>query len=207
MSRLASLDKPTAQRSASEDRARDVLLTAADLFYRQGFDATSMSEIANAMDLTKAGLYYYTKGKEDLLYKIMDFAMTCVERDIVEPARLIDAPESRLKFVIENHLKAIFDTGGALTILTVESGKLPSGQLQGITDRKRAYLNLVRKTLTELKKLGRLRKLDVNLASLNMFANILGVTRWYQPDGRFSRNRVISETSRFILSALLVDFE
>ena len=94
MTRLSSAGKIAVSRSSAEDRAQSVLFKAADLFYRQGYDATSMNDIAQAVELTKAGLYYYTKGKEDWLYKIMDFAMDCVERDIVEPAEEISAEPS-----------------------------------------------------------------------------------------------------------------
>ena len=95
MARLGVLDKPAEPRSAAEDRAANVLMTAADLMYRNGFDATSMNDIAKAVNLTKAGLYYYTKGKDDLLYKIICFAMDCVERDIIQPSEEISAAEER----------------------------------------------------------------------------------------------------------------
>ena len=108
MSRLATLDKPDQPRTAAEDRAAEVLMSAADLIYRKGFAATSMNDIAKAVNLTKAGLYYYTKGKEDLLYKIIGFAMDCVERDVMAPAQMVEDPEQRLTLIIREHLRTIF---------------------------------------------------------------------------------------------------
>ena len=66
MAKLGVLDRPAEPRSAAKDKAAEVLMTAADLMYHNGFDATSMKDIAKAVNLTKAGLYYYTKGKHDL---------------------------------------------------------------------------------------------------------------------------------------------
>ncbi len=203
MAQLGTLDKNLPADSATEDRATEVLLAAADLIYRQGFDATSMNEIAEAVKLTKAGLYYYTKGKGDLLYKIMNYAMERVERDIIVPCSAIVDAEERLTQIIRKHVDAIIVTGGAITILTGEVDKLAESENRAILARKRLYLNLVRDTLAELKKENRLRDLDIKIASLNMFSTILGVARWHSASGRFSSKRITDETLRFILSALL----
>ena len=199
------LDKPVGPRSAAEDRAADVLMTAADLIYRNGFDATSMNDIAKAVNLTKAGLYYYTKGKDDLLYKIMTFAMDCVERDIIAPCQEISDPEQRLRGIVRNHVNSILVSGGAITVLTEELNKLSAAHKRRIISRKRLYLDLLRDTLQTLKKSGRLRDLDITIAALNLFATVLGVARWYDPKGRLSSDCVADEIARFILAGLLKD--
>lgn len=205
MARLATLDKPNQPRTAAEDRAAEVLMTAADLIYRSGFAATSMNDIAKAVNLTKAGLYYYTKGKEDLLYKIICFAMDCVERDVMAPANKVSDPEARLELIIRRHLSTIFDTGGAITVMTAEVHSLPEQQRSEITARKRDYIDLVRRTMKELEAAGRLRKIDITIATLNMFATILGVPRWHNPDGRFPVPQVTDEIVNYILSGVLKD--
>lgn len=205
MARLAMLDHPTEPRSPAEDRAAEVLMTAADLIYRQGFDATSMNDIAEAVKLTKAGLYYYTKGKGDLLYKIITFAMDGVERNIIAPCHDIADPEERLRQIILRHLQTIFVTGGAITILTEEVNKLTPAEKRTIIARKRKYLDLVRDTLHELREEGRLRDIDVTVGALNLFGTILGVARWFDPKGRLSSEQVADETARTILAGLLQD--
>ena len=47
-----------------------VLTSAARLFAEDGFAATSVRAVAERARLTKAGLYYHIKEKEDLLYRI-----------------------------------------------------------------------------------------------------------------------------------------
>ena len=76
-----------------EDRAAVIFRTAAEIFQRKGYHATAMGEIADAVDLTKAGLYYYVKGKEDLLFAIMSFAMDRLE-GWVEVARAASGPSN-----------------------------------------------------------------------------------------------------------------
>jgi AcrR family transcriptional regulator len=53
-----------ARRSHTRERILDVAL---DLFTEQGYDATSLREIAERLGVTTAALYYYFPSKEDIL--------------------------------------------------------------------------------------------------------------------------------------------
>src|SRR5438067_2101135 len=51
---------------------RQILTVAKDLFFAKGYKGVSMREIANAVDVTQAALYYYfPKGKEELFTKMI----------------------------------------------------------------------------------------------------------------------------------------
>ena len=59
---------PTAQSDTpTVDRLLD---TAAALFWEKGFAATTTREIATALRIQQASLYYHMSSKEDLLYQI-----------------------------------------------------------------------------------------------------------------------------------------
>lgn len=202
---MSDVNVTTEVTTADRDRHASIVKAAALVMYRKGYDATSMNDIADAVNLTKAGLYYYTKGKQDLLYMIVKWAMDVVEEHIVQPARGVDDPELRLREMVRNHLRSIMVGSGAVTILTVEVDKLAPEHRTLIKQRNREYVNLVCETLNELKETGRLRPMDTMIAALNMFATILGIARWYQPDGRLAQEDVIEEVSTFVLGGLLTD--
>lgn len=189
----------------TDDRHANIVKAAALVMYKKGYDAASMNDIADAVNLTKAGLYYYTKGKQDLLYMIINWAMDLVEEHIVRPALDIDDPELRLRNMVRNHLRTIMVGSGAVTILTVEADKLAPEHRAIIKERNREYVRLVCRTLDELNDMGRLRPMDTMIAALNMFATILGIARWYRPDGRLPQDEVIEEVSSFVLGGLLID--
>lgn len=50
-------------------RARSI---AFELFATQGYDGTSMREIAEQLGVTKAALYYHFAGKEDIVRSVLD---------------------------------------------------------------------------------------------------------------------------------------
>ena len=105
----------------SEKRAAQIYRAAAELIQEKGYDATSMNDIAKKLKLTKAGLYYYIDGKNDLLYSIIKFGMQNLKEKVIEPCRKIADPEERLRKVVEGHAVLLMDMGGAITILTDET--------------------------------------------------------------------------------------
>jgi hypothetical protein len=52
----------------TNDRLAEIYRTAAQIILRKGYDATSVNDIANALGMTKAGLYHYINGKKELLF-------------------------------------------------------------------------------------------------------------------------------------------
>ena len=193
-------------RRSVEDRSREICLIAARLIREKGFDATSMNDIAQAVSLTKAGLYYYTTGKHDLLYRIIDLAMTIVETEIVRPCLEIDDPLERIERIVLNHaLQVCQEDVGALAILTSETNCLPEVERREIIARKRVYLDVVRGTLCELRDQGRLRDLDPTIAALNLFSTLLGIGRWYSAGGTLDAEQVAKEVCKFALRGLIVE--
>ncbi|WP_328467660.1 TetR/AcrR family transcriptional regulator [Streptomyces sp. NBC_00448] len=58
-----------ARRSDTRRRIQDVALK---LFAEQGYEKTSLREIAERLDVTKAALYYHFKTKEDILISVSE---------------------------------------------------------------------------------------------------------------------------------------
>jgi AcrR family transcriptional regulator len=54
-----------------DTRAR-IQAVAIELFSEQGYDKTSLREIAERLDVTKAALYYHFKSKEDIIRSLID---------------------------------------------------------------------------------------------------------------------------------------
>ncbi len=195
-------DSPLALYVSATGKAAEIYHTAANLIVAKGFNATSMNDIAAAVDLTKAGLYHYIRGKNDLLYSIMQFAMDMVDKQVVEPASQIHDAEERLRFVLARHA-GMTEYVKAITILTDEVAALDDRERQVVMRRKRQYFEFVRGTLQQLQDEGKLRDLDVSVATLNLFSTVLGLARWFRPSGKLDAEQVAEETAKLLLGGLL----
>lgn len=195
------------QRQAHEshlhDRRAEICRTAAQIFRDHGFDATSVSEIADALGLTKAGLYHYFDSKEALLFEIMTFGLDRVRDEVVVPARAVRDPAERLREIVIRHARIATRGRGAVAHLGDEIRALPPSARKQIEKRMRVYFDLLRDTLAELKAAGRLRDVDPTVGAFSVFGMILWLPRWFRHDGALSQNRVAEEIARIALGGLL----
>lgn len=67
---------PKSYREKEKDRRKAAIYeTAARILCNLGYEKASIRNIADAMGMTKAGLYYYFQSKEELLYHILNSYM------------------------------------------------------------------------------------------------------------------------------------
>jgi AcrR family transcriptional regulator len=56
----------------SGDTRQRILAVANELFIEQGYEGTSLREIADRLDITKAALYYHFRSKEEILQTLLE---------------------------------------------------------------------------------------------------------------------------------------
>ncbi|MFF9122845.1 TetR/AcrR family transcriptional regulator [Streptomyces sp. NPDC014889] len=71
------------RRGNTRQRIQDVAL---ELFAEQGYEKTSLREIAERLDVTKAALYYHFKTKEEILVSLFE-SLTRPMEDLIEWGR------------------------------------------------------------------------------------------------------------------------
>jgi len=192
-----------ATRPPNGERVQEIYKEAARIFHQNGFDATSMDDLARALRITKAGLYYYIDSKEDLLFRIMDHAMDWVEREVLGPARAEPDPERRLELIVRRHALELLESAHDIPILTDEVAALTPKHRKNIRGRKRAYIDLVRDTLDALKREGKLRDVDTTVAAFSLFGMLLWLPRWYRKPGRLTGEQVLGHLRAIVRGGLL----
>jgi AcrR family transcriptional regulator len=195
-----------AQRLAAvgpDPRRAAMYRTVAQLFRDRGFDATSVSDIARALGLTKAGLYHHFESKETLLFEIMMFGLDKVRDEVIVPVRGIRDPEERLRQLILRHGRIITRGNGAVAHLGDEIRALPPAARRQIQQRMRVYFDLVRDTLGELHSSGRLRDVDRTVATFSLIGMILWLPRWFRQDGRLTQDAIAHDLAALALSGLV----
>jgi AcrR family transcriptional regulator len=191
------------QHNRKEQRADHIYRVAAEIMCQKGFEATSMKDIAEAVGLTKAGIYHYIPGKEELLFQIMGFAMDMVDQDVIEPAQQVADAELRLRTIVERHARRILEVGGAVTIILEEMAALTPVHRRAILLRKRAYFDLLRQTLDQLALEGKLRQVSPTVAAFSLFGMITWISRWYRRDGKLTPDETLRDFLDLALGAVL----
>jgi AcrR family transcriptional regulator len=186
-----------------QTRRIEICRTAAQIFRDRGYDATSVSDIARALGITKAGLYHYFESKEALLFEITSYGLDRVRDDVILPARAIRDPELRLRQMVTRHARIATQGRGAIAQLVDEVRALPPPARKRVEERMRAYIDLVRETMVELRAAGRLRDVDPTVATFSLIGTILWLPRWFRQNGRLSQEQVANQIADIALGGLL----
>lgn len=148
-----------------------ILDAALELFSTQGFEATSIAQIADAVGIRKASLYSHFDSKQDILDRLIDSIMEGYSKHSVRS--LADSmddeldPDGVVRLVTEQIRNAIHDAhvSRARKMLTIEQYRNP--QLAELMTR-RSYTDVLVFAETLMERLvskGRLKPLDTKLMS------------------------------------------
>jgi AcrR family transcriptional regulator len=177
----------------NQDKTQEICLTAAQIFFSKGYNATSLNDIADTLNITKAGLYYYFGSKQELLYRIITLGLDSVKFEVLDPARNISDAEERLRFIILNHARLSAGGNHAVIIISHEDNELSFYQREETLKRRREYFDFIRDTLAELKAEGKLREIDLTTATFTILGMIIWLARWFSPSGKMSVEKVCEE--------------
>jgi AcrR family transcriptional regulator len=184
-------------------KAQEICLTAAQIFFEKGYNATSLNDIANELNITKAGLYYYVESKQDLLYRIINMGLDSVKDEVLDPARKIADAEERLKFIIYNHARLSAGGNHAVLIISHEDNELSFQQREETLTRRREYFDFIRNTLVEIQNRGNLLDVDLTTATFTILGMIIWLSRWFSPKGKMSVEKVCEEVCRMATRGVL----
>ena len=172
--------RPVGRPRREDNRGRDVLAAAVELFASRGFDATSIRDIATEARVQPASVYYHYPSKEALLVAIVDRAAAQVAEQIAAAARATD-PWERLEQACVAHLTALLNGEGALRVLATEIPSRRTGMVHTALVRTRdAYEDVFRELVAALPVRPAVDRSYLRLALLGA---INWTLIWYRPGG------------------------
>jgi len=197
----ASASVPSADSRFGRRRAA-IIKSAAHVFGRKGFHATTLEEIAADLQVTKASLYYYFSTKEELLYEVHLLSMHDVLGRLERIRATSDSPVDQLAAAITAHLRVLaVDYEGAF--LLQQEYDLPQEYRQEIVKLRDKY----EKTLLEIVQDGERQRLfrvkDARLAVRMLLGAINWFLRWYRANGRLTVDEIAAAYVDFVFYGLM----
>jgi AcrR family transcriptional regulator len=172
-------------RETATDSRQDILRTAARLFQQQGYDATSMNDVAAALKLSKGGLYHHFQSKDEILFNLMDHAMDITQERVIDAVRGIADPEERLRMLIRHHIEVVLSVRDReITVMLHENHPLPPSLRRRINARKKDYVHFVEKLIAEVQRARQCKGLvSSRAAAFALLGMINWIYQWYKPEG------------------------
>ncbi|MFY9823159.1 MAG: TetR/AcrR family transcriptional regulator [Thermoanaerobaculia bacterium] len=197
---------PEAGSDVHRERHRTVLETAARLICEKGYEAASVQDIAGACGLTKAGLYYYIRSKEDLLLEIQNYGMDIFEERVLLPVLTIADPVERLKACMEKNIFLVTEGWSKeVTIILHEHETLTGAARAQINARKKRYVHFLESSFEEAVREGRIRPVEPRVAAFSFLGMILWIYKWFRPDGKIPAAQLAREMQDLFFGGLEIE--
>jgi AcrR family transcriptional regulator len=183
---------------------KNVFEVAAEVFHRKGYDNTSMSDVAEAAGLTKAGLYHHVSSKESLLYTVLDSGLDLTESYVMKPLEAIADPIERLKTMIELHLRLVLEERNLeVTGLLHECKTLAPADRTRINRRKKEYVKMSAKVIADAIRKYNITDVNPKLAAFALLGMLNWTYQWYKPSGSHSREEIVTQFQNIFLNGIL----
>jgi len=179
-----------------------VLRRAIDLFNRQGYDATSMGDLARELGFTKSAIYHHVPSKGHLLQEALDEALDGLSA-VLEQARAASRSSAyeRLRGAVEGSVRVLVDHLPAVTLLLRVRG---NSEAETEALRRRRHIDA---ELTELVSAavdeGALRDdLPADLISRLLFGMVNSLIEWVDPDGSYDADQLAAAVATVAFDGL-----
>lgn len=184
-------------------RRRAIDAVASELFHANGYAATSVRDIAKALDIQAASMYAHVASKEDVLWSIVDAAATAFERAADEAASDPSAdPVDRLAALVEAHVEVVTSDPERSSVFVTEWRHLSGPRREAIAARRDAYEARFRDAIGDGIAVGAFTTTDATLAAAFLLTALNGIASWYRPDGRLGRDAVADTYVELALRSL-----
>jgi len=199
---MSASAKPVPARRGRPGYDRDQVLTVAvTLFNEQGYDATSVADLASRLGLTKSALYHHFDSKEQLLALALDEALDGLEGVLDAPDAAVDDPAERLGAVLRGAVRVLVDKLPHVTLLLRVRGN--SDVERAALERRRAFDHRVTALVVEAQRAGQVRAdVDGAVATRLLFGMVNSIVEWYRPTGPVDRDRLAHDVVAVALDGM-----
>jgi AcrR family transcriptional regulator len=182
------------------DQRLDALLaSAARVFAATGYHQTSMRDLAQASGTSLAGLYYYVRSKEELLFLIQDRHFRAVLAELGDALAGIQDPLRQLELFIGNHLEYFAAHMAEMKVLSHEAGALSGEFLGKVNASKREYTRTLMDILARVEQSHGPARVNRRVATYALFGMMNWIYNWYDPLGDLDVRLLSQNVTRLFL--------
>jgi len=194
-----------AQSTDAKLKLREICRIAARVFYEKGYDGASMQDIAEAVGLTKAGLYHHVGSKDRLLFEIMNYGMDILDETVVQRVKGIADPREKLRQTIIGHIDLIVRARDQeITVILHENRSLRGALRKKINARKRAYIEMLEEMIAEVQEQPAAQSLiSPRLGAFALLGMINWLYQWYRPEGPVNQSEMAQAYADFFFRGLM----
>jgi AcrR family transcriptional regulator len=175
------MPKSASRPRVSPSKQQLILRHAAQVFYEKGYEGASIRDISRSSGISLAGIYYYIKSKQELLYLIQLFTFKTIVARLDKRLRGVSDPVEKMRSLVQNHLDYFLRHPIEMKVLTHEDEALEGEYRKEVLEVKRRYYSIALGIFEEMRRTGTARRLNPRVAVLSLFGMMNWVHTWHRP--------------------------
>jgi AcrR family transcriptional regulator len=186
-------------------RRRQIEDVASALFRERGYAATSVRDIARALEIQGASLYAHVASKEDVLWSIVERSAERFERAADAADDATRGPAERLAALVRAHMRVVTSDPGQASVFAYEWKFLSPERRARIAERRDRYETRFRALIAEGIAARAFAETDPAIAATFVLTALNGIAAWYRPDGRLTPDQIADQYAALAVRALTED--
>jgi AcrR family transcriptional regulator len=193
------------QMTSSTDTPRRLQIeeAASALFRERGYSATSVRDIAQALNLQGGSLYAHVASKEDVLWSIVIRAAERFNAGVGDLATdETRTPADRLRAMINAHVAVVTGIQKDAAVFLHEWRFLSAERRAQISARRDAHEAFFRQVIASGIDAGEFRDVDPRVTAMAILSALNGIPTWYRPNGKLTADQIADQHADLFLHAL-----
>lgn len=175
------MPKASAHPRVSPEKLQLILHHAAQVFSEKGYEGASVRDISRSSGVSLAGLYYYIKSKQELLYLIQVYTFKTIGARLEKRLDGLTDPVEKLRALVQNHLDYFLNHPVEMKVLSHEDEALEGEYRKEVLEIKRRYYNIAVSIFEDMRKAGMARRVNPRVAVLSLFGMMNWIYTWHRP--------------------------
>ena len=181
-----------------------ILEAAAQIFSQKGYHATSMRDIADAVELKKASLYHHIDNKQDILLILLNRALDLVIQQVSEAIEGQAAAPEKFRLAMRTYIGTLASDRDLAAVLLLEYRSLDPDQYTAHITRRDRFEKIWRDLIEQGLDEGFIDCPDSAQAARALLGVMNWTIMWYHPQGALSPTEIADQYADLLLNGLLI---
>jgi len=180
----------------------EILEAAAQIFSQKGFHGASMQDIAEAVNLQKASLYYHVNSKQEILVELLDQALENVSAKMQRVLDTPDLPDVKLRQAMRVYMTTLLERGDMASVLLLEHRSLEPEFREKHLPKRDRFERMWRELIQEGVDKGTFACRDVAMASRALLGVMNWSITWFRADGKLPAEVIAEMFAELLIEGL-----
>jgi len=183
-----------------KQKIADICKIAARVFDEKGYVVATLEDVAQAVGVTKGGIFHYFTRKEELLFLILYRYVDASLQALKKKLERCKSPHERIYVFIQHHLENYQQNQAESRLALRERTNLSKNYLRMVKGLERQYREILKSLLRSLMK--DRKKQDEMLCTYTLLGMVSFPYAWFNPKGRKKSRNLVDLIYRIFVGGL-----